>query len=115
MESESSYWMSTHKSSPLPCSHWSHQRRAGTTAEATHLVPIKLAELLDEFFAVGQTAEVVEHVIPPLVGSDRGSGECPVIILHVGNKDIQSTDQSLDVKEQVGAFFIGDLTVSLIR
>jgi hypothetical protein len=57
----------------------------------------------------------VKQVVPPLISGDRRSGKRPVVVLHIRNKDIHSANQSLDVKEQVGSFFVRDLTVSLVR
>jgi hypothetical protein len=53
-------------------------------------------------------------MFPPLLGGNGGTSESSVIILHVGYEDIDTSDQSLNVEEEVGAFFVCDLTVSLV-
>jgi hypothetical protein len=53
-------------------------------------------------------------MFPPLLGGNGGTSERSIVILHVGYEDIDTSNQSLDVEEEVCALFVGDLTVSFI-
>jgi hypothetical protein len=53
-------------------------------------------------------------MFPPLLGGDGGTSESSVVILHVGYKDIDTSNQSLNVEEEIGSFFVRDLTISLV-
>jgi hypothetical protein len=53
-------------------------------------------------------------MFPPLLGGNGSTGECSIVILHVWDEDLYTSNQSLNMEEEVGTLFVCYLTVSLI-
>lgn len=73
---------------------------------AAYLVPVDLVlELMHDLFAIADASEKVEEMSTPLVGSNGCTREGCNVRLDVWQEDIETSDETLEVQEEVGSLW----------